>query len=422
MPRGLLGLRSPCRHLSILAVLAIVGTTARAAAPGDQSTSGKRAAVERLEQAVRYEVTAKRLPAVSIALVNRDRTVWAEGFGFQDAAQKVPATADTIYRVGSVSKLFTDLAVMQLVEQQKLDLDRPVQDYLPSFAPHNPYGVPITLRHLMSHRSGLVREPPVGSYFDPDQPTLEATVASLNATTLVYKPATRTKYSNAGIAVVGAMLERQLNMPYSRRIDEAILRPLGMTSSSFVLTADVAEKLATAYMWTYDGRRFVAPRFALGIAPAGNLYSSVRDLAKFLSWILNDGKTGDGTLLRPETLRQMIAPLPDVDGEPQEFGIGFHVDELDGHRRIGHGGAVYGFSTEVAALPDRKLGVAVVAALDVSNGVVERLAEYALRLLIAEQDGKPLPEYQVTAPILVLRRASLPVNMAPTIGSFRSPS
>ena len=160
------------------------------------------AAIDRLRTAIRHEVEQKQLPAFSISLVDGEQVVWADGFGFQDAAQKVPATADTVYRVGSVSKLFTDIAVMQLVETGKLDLDKPVTEYLPEFQPQDPFGIPITLRQLMSHRSGLVRESPVGHYFDPDEPTLAATVASLNQTKLVYKPETRTKYSNAAVAVV----------------------------------------------------------------------------------------------------------------------------------------------------------------------------------------------------------------------------
>src|SRR5439155_10273285 len=145
----------------------------------------------------------KRLPALSIALVDDQRIVWARGFGFADPKAKKPATAETVYRVGSVSKLFTDIAIMRLVEQGKLDLDAPVTKYLPDFKPVNPYDKPITLRQLMTHRSGLVRESPVGHYFDPTEPTLAETVASLNKTELVYKPETKTKYSNAAIATAG---------------------------------------------------------------------------------------------------------------------------------------------------------------------------------------------------------------------------
>jgi CubicO group peptidase (beta-lactamase class C family)/D-alanyl-D-alanine dipeptidase len=356
------------------------------------------AAIDRLRTAIRHEVEQKQLPAFSISLVDGEQVVWADGFGFQDAAQKVPATADTVYRVGSVSKLFTDIAVMQLVETGELDLDKPVTGYLPEFQPQNPFGIPITLRQLMSHRSGLVRESPVGHYFDPDEPTLASTVASLNQTTLVYKPETRTKYSNAAVAVVGAVLESQLDVSHPDRVRQTILDPLRMDASSFVVTPSVKPNLATGWMRTYDGRRFEAPTFLLGTGPAGNLYSSVRDLSKFLTCVFNEGRTTDGQILKPETLRQMLTPIEDSNGKPQSFGIGFHIQDLDGHTKIGHGGAVYGFSTQLEALPERRLGVAAAASLDGTNGVVGRLADYALRLLLATQDEKPLPTYRMTGP------------------------
>ena len=156
-----------------------------------------------LERFIAHEMADKELPALSIALVDDQQIVWAKGFGFADPKDKVPATAETVYRVGSVSKLFTDIAIMQLVEQGKIDLDAPVTRYLPDFRPRNPFGKAITLRQLMSHRSGLVREPPVGNYFETTEPSLARTIASLNQTELVYAPETRTKYSNAAIATVG---------------------------------------------------------------------------------------------------------------------------------------------------------------------------------------------------------------------------
>jgi CubicO group peptidase (beta-lactamase class C family)/D-alanyl-D-alanine dipeptidase len=356
-------------------------------------------AVAKLEAAVRYEVELKQIPAFSISLVDKDQIVWSDGFGFQDAERQVPATAETVYRVGSISKLFTDIAVMQLVEQGQLDLDVPVTEYLPDFAPHNPYEIPITLRQLMSHRSGLVRESPIGNYFDPSEPSLTDTVASLNQTTLVYPPESKTKYSNAAVSVVGAVLEKQLEVSHPERVRQMILDPLDMQASSFTATANVQPKLASGWMRTYDGRRFEAPTFLLGTGPAGNLYSSVLDLSKFLVCLLNDANTPEGPLLKPETLELMLTPVKDADGNPQGFGLGFSIQQLDGYRKIGHGGAVYGFSTQLEAIPERHIGVAAASALDGSNGVVSRLANYALRLMIAVHDDLPLPDYRRTGPV-----------------------
>ena len=360
-------------------------------------------AIEKLKAAVQHEVEQKRLPAFSLSIVDNDRVVWSDGFGFQDPERKIPATAETVYRVGSVSKLFTDIAIMQLVEQAKLDLDLPVKNYLPTFSPANPHKLPITLRQMMTHRSGLVRESPVGNYFDPSEPSLEETVASLNRTALVYAPNTKTKYSNAAIAVVGQILEKQLDTSHAEHVRNSILRPLNMSASSFTITPSIKKRLATGWMRTYDGRRFEAPTFLLGTGPAGNLYSSVVDLSKFLMCIFQEGRVGDIQIIGPATFRSMLRPIKDADGRPQQFGIGFHIQDFDGHTRIGHGGAVYGFSTQLEALPDRALGVVAASSLDGSNGVVRKLADYALRLMLATQDNIPLPKYRTTEPIPVER-------------------
>ncbi len=161
-------------------------------------------AAEKLERWIRTEIDQKEIPGLSIALIDDQQVVWAQGFGYADARRRIPASAETVYRVGSVSKLFTDIALMQLVEQGLLDLDAPVRDYLPEFTPKQTTGKPITLRHLMSHRSGLVRESPVGNYFDPTGPTLTETVKSLNETTLVYDPEFKSKYSECGHCRGGA--------------------------------------------------------------------------------------------------------------------------------------------------------------------------------------------------------------------------
>lgn len=364
-------------------------------------------AIRKLQSAIRYEVQDKQLPAFSMALVDREQLIWADGFGFQDEEKQIPATAETVYRVGSISKLFTDIAVMQQVEHKKLALDTPIQTYLPEFKPHSSQAANITLRQLMSHQSGLVRESPVGHYFDPTEPSLAATVASLNDTELVYSPGTRTKYSNAAIAVVGAVLEKSLGTSHPESVRTTILEPLGMRHSSFSATPAIEQFAATGWMRTYDGRRFQAPEFLLGTGPAGNMFSSVLDLSKLLVCIFNEGSTANARILSPESLRLMTTPVQDAQGNLQDFGIGFHIQELDGEKKIGHGGAVYGFSTQLEALPERQIGVAAVAALDGCNGVVKRLSEYALRLMMATREGKSLPDYERSQPVAPHRAQEL---------------
>ena len=340
-----------------------------------------------LSQIITRELAAKEIPAFSIALVDDQQTIWAEGFG--------TATADTVYRVGSVSKLFTDLAIMQLVERGKLDLDADVRDYLPGLDFDNPYPVDVTLRHLMAHRSGLIREPPVGNYFDPSEPTLAATIDSLNGARLIYEPGSRVKYSNAGIAIVGYVLERTENTPFADYVRANVIDPLGMKHSDFELSARVRNNVAQGLMWTYDGRTFDAPTFQLGIAPAGSLYSSVNDLALFMSALFR----GSDGVVRPETLESMYAPQFTERDPNATYGLGFSTSELDGHRLVGHGGAIYGFSTDLIFLPELKLGVVAVASKDFTNAVVSRITRHALRSMLAERDGSPLPELETTEPL-----------------------
>jgi CubicO group peptidase (beta-lactamase class C family)/D-alanyl-D-alanine dipeptidase len=384
-------------NTAALAVAVLVILTGHLpAAPTVPAAREYEEAVRRLEPFIAREVADKGLPALSIALVDDQRIVWARGFGLADPQAKKPATADTIYRVGSVSKLFTDLAIMQFVERGVLDLDAPVQKYLPDFRPDNPFDKPITLRQLMAHRSGLVREPPAGNYFDLTGPSLARTVESLNKTRLVYPPQEKIKYSNAAIASVGLVLEQTQKEPFTRYLERALLRPLGMTHSSFEPVPAVTKDLARAVMWTYHGREFPAPTFQLGMAPAGSMYSDVNDLARFLSVLFADGKGPDGRIVKPETLEQMYKPQFAKADDKAGFGLGFHVTEFEGRRRIGHGGAVYGFATELEALPADKLGVVVITSRDGANAVTTHIAETALRLMLAVRAGKPLPKIEET--------------------------
>jgi CubicO group peptidase (beta-lactamase class C family)/D-alanyl-D-alanine dipeptidase len=386
--------------------------------PVVEAAKNYRSVAERLTAFLSREVHAKKLLALSIALVDDQRIVWARGFGFADPQAKIPATAEAIYRVGSVSKLFTDIAVMQLVERGVLDLDAPITDYLPDFKPGSSFDKPITLRQMMAHRSGLVREPPVGNYFDPTGPSLAKTVDSLNKTQLVYKPQTKTKYSNAAIATLGFVLEKTQKQPFARYLRRTLLDPLDMKRSSFEPEPAVTKNLAKAVMWTYWGREFAAPTFELGIAPAGSMYTSVLDLGRFLSVLFASGKGGHGQILKPETLEQMWTLQFDKDErrtagvsrlvKPKDgFGLGFHISELEGRKSIGHGGAMYGFATELQALPKEKLGVIVVASRDVANGVTTHIAQIALQQMLAAKEGRPLPVLPETQPISLEKARTL---------------
>jgi CubicO group peptidase (beta-lactamase class C family)/D-alanyl-D-alanine dipeptidase len=374
--------------------LLVIALSLSLAQPTLGPTKDYSTAIAALDAYIAREVKNKGFPSLAIALVDDQSIVWSKGFGHADPKGAFPATADTVYRVGSVSKLFTDIGIMQLVEKGVLDLDAPVTKYVSDFQPRNPFNKPITVRMLMAHRSGLVREPPVGHYFDPTVPTLAASVKSLNATELVYEPGTHTKYSNAAIATVGYVLESTQQEPFVKYLKRAVLEPMGLRKSGFEETPDLAKDAAFGLMWTYHGRAFPAPTFNLGIAPAGSLYTTVNDLGRFISVLFAGGKP----VLKKESLEEMWKPQLAKDGENVRFGLGFILGDLDGHRRVGHNGAIYGFATELAILPDDKLGVVVVAAKDCANAATEHIANVALRQMLAVRQGKPLPKIENTTP------------------------
>ncbi len=349
---------------------------------------------------IEREVENKNLPLLSIVLVDEDGIAWRFGVGADSRNPGLVADSETAYRIGSVSKLFTDIVVMQMVEKGILDLDEPVTTYLPDFNPQNDFDAPITLRLLMSHSSGLVREPPVGNYFDASGPSLAQTVSSLNSTALVYAPGGKVQYSNAGIAVVGRVLESVSGLPFAQLLEENALRPLGMTHSAFTPEERVIERLPEAYMWSYQGDRTIAPTFELGMQPAGSMFSTMDDLALFMGALIRKGAGLNGRILREATLEQMWTPQSDIrSGRDRSFGIGFSLGQFEDELSVSHGGAIYGFATQLKVLPGSKIGVAVSTNLDMANGAINRIADHALRVLLAEQNGQATPDFQVSSAV-----------------------
>ena len=361
--------------------------------------SGYEDLAARLSDFVAAEMEHKQIPALALALTDGDRIVWARGFG--EAQPGVPADADTLFRVGSVSKLFTDIAVVARQASGELDLDAEVSDLLPGFAPAEvPEEGGVTLRRLMAHRAGLVREPAVGHYFDDSSPSLAATVDSLNGVPLVFPPGLRQKYSNAGIAVVGRVLEHAAGKPFADAVTEEVLSPLGLESSSFSVASAPAERVAQASMWSYDGREFPAPDFPLGMAPAGSMVTSVRDLGRFITLMAGGELPG---VLDGESLAEMWrVQFPDDPDEPEPtgFGLGFNrgtleaedaAGETTSYAMIGHGGAIYGYSTELAFLPEVGLGAVAVSNVDFTNAVVSRIVGLALRGALGLRSGREVP-------------------------------
>ncbi len=362
------------------------------------------------------EMARLEIPCLSIALVDGGKVLWQAGLGFQDAPRGIRATEDTVYRVGSISKLFTAMAVMQLSERGLLDIDAPVTRSLPELVFKDPFnsGTPIALRHLLSHRSGILRESPAGNYFDDTEPGIEKTVRSIIGSELIYPVGEKTKYSNLGPTIAGLIVEKLSRTPFPEYMEKHLLQPMGMASSSFLPDKEVVRKgLAKAFMVDFDGKSFPAPTFSLGTIPAGNLYSTAADMARFLITLFAGGEAGGGRVLAKETLERMFTVQFPAKDQPSGFGIGFFVNRLGEWKTVSHNGAVYGFASAVAAIPEEKVGVVVLNDVDCANGFNEKVVRKALGLLLARKGKGGIPPLPVPIPLA-------PEKLEEFAGKFRS--
>ncbi len=311
------------------------------------------------------------LPGLSAAVLHDQEVVAAWGFGLADRESGRPATPETVYRVASITKLFTATMLLQLRDAGRVSLDDPLEKHLPEvrFRTEDADPRPVTLRQVSAHMAGIPRdlERP---YFDDDPfPTVEELIAEAAGQRLRIPPYTSFKYSNVGYALLGRALERVAGVAYEQYVAEHILRPLGMETAGFEPTGLVGERLATGYTCRPGEEPLRAPyAHTRGMAPTGQLQGSVLDLARFLALQFRDDPAGPSQVLGAATLREMHTP---VRMEPNWQGgrcIGWHAGRVRDRILLGHGGGVQGFSSQVAIVPDARLGVAVFANAILANG------------------------------------------------------
>lgn len=363
-----------------------------------------------LEELIAHEVADKAIPSISYAVADRDGLMASGHLVRAGLGHRLDDRS--LFRIGSLTKMFTAIGIMQLAERGLVDLDADVSAYIPGFRPENPfagqdsgpYGSQVSLRKLMSHTAGVVREAKDGHYLDDRPPTLEATVEGLKTSVLKDDPSAGVMhYSNAGIALVGRVLELVSGLSYADYLSRHIFGPLGMTDSFVGLSPAVRDRLAPAWMWDVGGD-VPAPVFDLGGAPAGAIFSTVPDMAKFATWLLRGGFTPDGRpVLSPASLQQMWVPvgrMPAGSIRRKGYGLGFGTGQVDGWPSVGHGGAVYGYSTQLEVLPQAGLAALTFSTLDFTNQIAGRLVKRALQSALASRRMGPPLAPLVTHPAL----------------------
>jgi CubicO group peptidase (beta-lactamase class C family) len=307
-----------------------------------------------LDGVVPLQLERDDIAGAAIAIVKNGKLLFARGYGYADVEKKKRVSPqETLFRPGSVSKLFTWTAVMQLVEQGKLDLDRDVNDYL-DFKIPDAYGKAITLKNVLTHTPGFEEQikdlfavgskpPQLGQYMKTHIPGR------------IFPPGTIPAYSNYGASLAGYIVERVSGRPFNDYIDENIFKPLGMSHSTFVqpLPPALSPNMSNGYQLASDGPK---PFEVIGAFPAGSLSSTATDMARFITAHLQDGQLGDARILRPETARLMHRRLFALDQAANAMAYGFYEESRNGHRIIGHGGDTVYFHSDLHLILDAGVG------------------------------------------------------------------
>ena len=324
-------------------------------------------------------------PGMTQALTDAKTTIRTAGYGFANVDLKAPVTPDHLFQIGSITKSFAALILLQLRDEGKLDLHRPVLEYLPWLPVTMPYG-PITAHHLLTHTSGL---PDASSIFQSDPGARHAQG---------FEPGTHFHYCNLGFAILGKLIERLDGRPWYQCLQARILTPLGMTATAAVITIESSARSATGYQPFFDDQ--VYPRQGRLVPrppevfdnPAGSVASPPGDMARYLRTLLNGGQGAERRIVSAEGFALMSTPYiraPEFS-PTASYGYGIAIDVLDGHKILRHTGGMNCFASSIHV--DLDGGVAAFASINAMQGYRPTLiTQYAVQLLRAEKEAKSLP-------------------------------
>jgi CubicO group peptidase (beta-lactamase class C family) len=330
----------------------------------------------RIDTFVNERMAAEKLPGLSLVIVKDGQVRYSQGYGLANLEKKMAMTDRTRIAIGSTTKGMTALAVMQLVEQHKLDLDARVTEYLPWFKVNDARGSTITLRHLLSHTSGL----PEGTTFDGnrDPNALEKHVRSLANTALHRMPGSGFEYANDGYAVAGLIVQVVSKMPYADYMTKFVFAPFGMMDATFDIARAEREGMAQGYV--KQGGSFIPRKLSIsqGIAPAGTLLTSARDVGRCLVALVNGGQS----VISSNSLKEIWKPQATIN-KATHYGLGWMLTNINGLEIILHTGSVVVSGSEFAFVPSQRLAIAVLA--NFSNERVEEIGRGVATLLLGGQ-------------------------------------
>jgi CubicO group peptidase (beta-lactamase class C family) len=307
------------------------------------------------------QMDAHHIAGATVAVVQGDSLFFAKGYGFADVEARTPVVAgETLFRIGSVSKLFVWTAVMQLVEEGRLDLDADVNTYLADFKIPETYPEPITLADLMTHTAGF--EDQVLGLFarDPARVRPLGDILREELPARVRPPGEVASYSNHGTGLAAYVVEQVSGMPWDDYVEQHILQPLGMTQTTFHQPVPEAFMADLSKGYRYAGGAFEAQGFEyVPLAPVGAASTTATDMGRFMRAHLSGGRLGDAAILDTATVRLMHAPLFTPAPAVNALAHGFYEMSRNGYRVIGHGGDTFWFHAVLALLPAQDVGLFV---------------------------------------------------------------
>jgi len=316
------------------------------------------ALIAKFRQEIPGLMQSDNVSGLAIAVVDDQGVLWSEGFGYTDWDRKTKVTADTLFSIQSMSKSFTATAAMFAAQDGLVDLDAPINTYLPDFHIHSIFEEhpeqKITLRMLLSHTAGLVHEAPVGGNSDLPGRTFEEHIASISDTWLKFPVGTSSSYSNLGIDLAGYILQVVSGMPFTQYAKEKVLDPLGLMSS----TLNIGRVRATPGRAVGHTMVPLSPPIGWLLIPSGGVWTTASDMARYLRFHINEGALDGTRLLRENLAETMYTPPNDAAGLA-EYALGVGVSNQPGTRELQHGGGGFGFNSNMIWYPELKLGAVV---------------------------------------------------------------
>ncbi|HLI50821.1 MAG TPA: serine hydrolase domain-containing protein, partial [Thermomicrobiaceae bacterium] len=354
-----------------------------------------------LDQAVVQAMDQFKVPGMAVGILH-EGVIGAHGYGIANIETDQPVSPDTIFQIGSISKIFTTTTIMTFVDEGKLDLDTPVVEYLPDLEFADPEaGNVITLRHLLSHTSGVF-----GDHFTDygaGDDALQKGMADVKTLRQITKPGELWTYCNLGFDIAGAIIEKISGQRFEDVVHERVLKPIGMEHTFYTAQEVITYPHAVGHNPVKPGADEVevAHNWWLSrwVAPPGGISSIVADMLLFAQCHMNEGKAGDTQVLSAKSTAAMQEPRTVAGNFAESYGLGWAIDTIDGVKAVSHGGSTNGFNAHLDLIPSQHFAICTLTNSSRGSAAYRKVIRWALQeycgLTSRDPETISLPEDQL---------------------------